>query len=157
LECVGVGITGRAQGQHGPFWAFPQSGWEMGSRCIVVSSVRHRASTAHLQFFPCPNSSGQDVVRGPARKPPWCRPPLPSLGAPCAGKRCSQQGAEPWLQTPQQRKHITCRVRKHGAHCFVLGQFTFWKSQFPSKLVLRQKPKFAHLFCFKRGRKTGKT
>lgn len=48
-------------------------------------------------------------------------------------------------------------MQKRRENPFVSGQFTFWKSQFPSKFVLHQKFKFAHLFYFKRGRKTSKT
>lgn len=59
---------------------------------------------------------------------------------------------EPWLQTPQQHKRITHRVQKFGENPFILGWFMFWKLQFPSKFVLHQKFKFAHLL-FQEGEK----
>lgn len=127
---------------------------QLGGEGSACRSVRHYAYTTCSQFSLCPKSPGWDVVLAPVCKPHCC---WPSLRAPCSWKRCSWQCAEVCLQTPQQQKSITCYVQNHGENPFVLGQFTFWRLQFPSKFVLHQKFNFTHLFYFKTGRKHSKT
>lgn len=112
----------------GPTWTvlcIPADRQERGT----VNSVRHPPlHFSHPQIL----LAGR-MTPDPFCKPRWCWPLLPSLGAPCPGKRCSWQRAEAPPQTPQRPKHITHRVRKHRENPFISEQFMFWKLQFPSK------------------------
>lgn len=146
-------IMGHEKGQCGQSCVVLQASWEARAQHATVSSIRHCAYTACSQSSLCQKSPGWDVVPAPVYKLHCCRPLFPSLRALCLWKRCSWQCAEVWLQTPQQQKSITCYVQKHGENPFVLGQFTSWKVQFPSKFALHQKFNFTHLFYFKMGRK----
>lgn len=93
------------------------------------------------------------MVLDPVCKPYCCWPLLP----PPRSTLHWEEVLVAVCRTPQQHKSITCYVQKHGENPFVLGQFTFWKAQFPSKLALHQKFNFTRLFYFDRGRKYGKT
>lgn len=147
-------IMGHAQGQCGQSCVFLQASWEVRAQHAIVNSVRNCAYTICSLFPLCPKSPGWDGVLAPVCMPHCCWLLFPSLEAPCARKRCSWQCAEISLQTPQQQKSVTCYMQKHGENPFVLGQFTFWRVQFPSKFALHQKFNFTCLFYFKEEEET---
>lgn len=116
----GVGIMGHAQDQRGQSCVFLQASWEVRAQHTMVSMVRHCTYTTCSRFFPCPESPGWDVVLDPVCKPHCCWPLFPSLGAPCAGKRCTWQCGEAWLQIPQtaQEHNMLCAKAWRKHFCF---------------------------------------